>query len=183
MSDNTPLPGHSYGSIASHHCTAGKAAFNIDDCGADLWITDGVGNTSGELPDSILLLPEEALELLDFLKANEALIRSAAKDSCEGLRPAPEPPKPKSPAPVEYSEASVSMVQAHDHQHGGLRGHSIGNIYPLSVYAVIRNGETQWKVWNTLTGWTSQSISSSAEEAERYAELICSSKEKHSFAF
>lgn len=158
------IPGRHHGSLHSFDFTDSKGAVNIDDSG-DLWLADGCFDDQ-----SVLFNPDEALELLAFLKDHEQVFRD--KLARPSRRPA-----------VEYRERGCSTVQAHDHQHGGLRGHSIGNIYPLSVYAVVRNGKTQWKVWNTLTGWTSQEIWDSAEKAEGYAKNLCSGKETYIFAF
>lgn len=43
-------------------------------------------------------------------------------------------------------------TKGHSNIHGGLRGHSIGSHYPITVTYVGKIGEGKWRVWDALTG-------------------------------
>lgn len=45
------------------------------------------------------------------------------------------------------------VIKGHSSMQGGLRGHSIGEDYPITVSYKGIIGEGHWYVWNALTGY------------------------------
>ena len=63
----------------------------------------------------------------------------------------------------------VAATKGHLASNGGLRGHSVDELYPLSVIAKVKDGFTLWQVMHLGTGKTDVRYYSSAARAHRRA--------------